>query len=94
MNRKNIATPLFAVIAIAATVYVGLSANSQPAHAGFFDSLVTSDWETKSTEKYTIDVHGFDLRAYEWTPTTAPNTTCIVTFSQAGPVGMQCVPRK
>ena len=60
------------------------------ASAGLFDSLATSDWETKKSDNYKLDAYGFDLRVYEWTPKGNPNVTCITAFGEKGSVGLQC----
>lgn len=60
------------------------------ANAGLFDSVATSDWETKKSDKYKLEAYGFDLRVYEWHPKGNPNVTCITAFSEKGPIGLQC----
>ena len=48
------------------------------AHAGLFDSMVTSGWSDKEVEsKYTMEVHGFDVRVYEWIPEENPNVRMV-----------------
>jgi len=78
--KKSIAV-IMAAIALAAT----------PVQAGLFDSMATSGWPNKVPEqKYTLDVYGFDVRVYEWTPKEDKNARCTAMFSQSGPVGIQC----
>lgn len=48
------------------------------AYAGMFDSIVTSGWSDKDvTSKYKLDVHGFDVRVYEWIPSDNPNARIV-----------------
>lgn len=74
---------LLIMAAVAATL-------ATTASAGLFDSMVTSDWETKESDNYKLDAYGFDLRVYEWTPNGNPNMTCITAFGEKGSVGLQC----
>ena len=60
------------------------------ANAGLFDSVATSDWETKKSDKYKLEAYGFDLRVYEWSPKGNPNIVCVTAFSEKGPIGLQC----
>jgi monoamine oxidase len=48
------------------------------AYAGLFDSVTTSGWDDKDvTTKYKLDVHGFDVRVYEWIPTNNPKARIV-----------------
>jgi len=92
----------FAALSVLAAITAGAAiagiatAFLQPteASAGIFDSLATADWKTVTSTRYKIDAYGYDVRAYEWTPETAPQTTCVMAFSESGPVGMQCFDKK
>lgn len=72
-----------------ATIALGVI-TATSANAGLFDSVATSDWKTKQSEKYKLEAYGYDLRVYEWTPNGNPNVTCITAFGDSGPVGLQC----
>ena len=74
---------LLIMAAVAATL-------ATTASAGLFDSMATSDWETKKSDKYKLEAYGFDLRVYEWTPIGNPNVTCVAAFGEKGAVGMEC----
>ena len=61
------------------------------AHAGLFSSLATSNWETRSTEKYKLDMHGFDARVYEFD--TKNGMKCVAVYSGGEQAGfqMECI---
>lgn len=67
---------------------------TQNAHAGLFDGAMTSNWETKGTVKYKLDMYGFDARAYEFETENGMN--CVAVFSGGTAQGwqMQCTPAK
>ncbi len=61
---------------IGATITAALLVGS--AQAGLFNSITTSGWDDKDvTSRYTLDVKGFDVRVYEWTPTANPNVRMV-----------------
>lgn len=64
------------------------------ANAGMF-SVMTGPKQTKNPKAaYTVETPGFNPRVYEFTPTTAPNYTCIALFSSSddsSTSSMQCV---
>lgn len=64
------------------------------AHAGLFDSAMTSDWKTKQTNKYKLEMYGFDGRAYEFD--TDNGMKCVAVFPGGDAKGwqMQCVSKK
>ena len=64
------------------------------AHAALFDSVMTSDWKTKETTKYKLDMYGFDARAYEFD--TDNGMKCVAVFPGGDAKGwqMQCLPKK
>lgn len=76
----------FALGAVAATVFF-----AQDAHAGLFDSIATGDWRTKPTDKYKLDMYGFDARAYEFR--TENGMKCVAVFAGGSQGGfqMQCI---
>ena len=47
-------------------VFILAALTATSAHAGMFDSAATSNWPTKPTKKYKLDVYGYDARAYEF----------------------------
>lgn len=61
------------------------------AHAGLLDSVMTNDWPTASTNKYKLDMYGFDARAYEFNTTNGMK--CIAVYSGGEQKGfqMQCI---
>lgn len=62
------------------------------AQAGLFDSAMTSGWEKKSTDKYKLEVYGWDVRAYEWTPKENPNWRCVFLAGNENSSGSACYP--
>lgn len=60
------------------------------ANAGMFDTLATSNWPTKPTTKYKIDVYGYDMRVYEWTPKDNPDVRCVFTAGNKNSSGTAC----
>ena len=62
----------------------------QIAHAGLLSSLRSSNWETKATTKYKIDVMNFDVRIYEWTPEENPNVRCVFAAGNQNSSGVSC----
>lgn len=90
-NYKNTLTKIGCAIGIPLGIIAGiLIATAQPAEAGLFDSMATSGWETRTSDKYKLEAYGFDLRVYEWVSKNDPNTMCTAVFGQTGPTGMQC----
>jgi hypothetical protein len=89
---KNVITN---IVGRAAYFALGVAAASvffmQDAHAGLFDSAMTSDWKTKETTKYKLDMYGFDARAYEFE--TDNGMKCVIVFPGGDAKGsaMQCV---
>jgi hypothetical protein len=78
-------------VTLAATVI--LASMFQNAHAGLFDSALTSDWTTKPTNKFKLDMYGFDARAYEFE--TDNGMRCVAVFPSGTAIGwqMQCLPK-
>lgn len=70
-------------LAIAATAALIASATT----AGAF---LTIDWEIIQTRQFKVAAYGADLRVYEWESPSDPDRICAASFSQKGPVGMQC----
>ena len=75
-------------------VIAGLLMVSGVAHAGLLDSLATGDWKTKETNRYKLDMFGFDARAYEFKTENGMN--CVAVFPGGSAKGwqMQCTPQK
>lgn len=75
-------------------VIAGLLLVSGAAHAGLIDSALTSDWKTKQTNKYKLDMYGYDGRAYEFD--TDNGMKCVAVFPGGTAKGwqMQCIPKK
>lgn len=69
-----------------------LAVSALSAHAGVWDSVATSDWPSKPTKKYKLDMYGFDARAYEFT--TDNGMRCVIVFpgGSAGGSQLQCLP--
>ena len=63
---------------------------TQIAHAGLISSFRSSNWETKPTTKYKIDVMNFDVRIYEWTPADNPNVRCVFAAGNQNSSGVSC----
>ena len=60
------------------------------AHAGLFSSAMTSDWPTKETKKYKLDMYGFDARAYEFKTENGMNCVAVFPGGEAKGWQMQC----
>lgn len=56
------------------------------------DSAATSNWPTKETKKYKLNMYGFDGRAYEFV--TDNGMRCVAVFPGGSAVGwqLQCLP--
>ena len=67
---------------------------SGTAHAGLLDSAMTSDWKTKETNRYKLDMYGWDARAYEFD--TDNGMKCVAVFPGGAAKGwqLQCLPKK
>ena len=74
------------IVAVAAVATLGV------AQAGMLDSVATSNWNTKPTVKYKLDMYGYDGRAYEFT--TDNGMRCVAVFPGGDAKGwqMQCLP--
>lgn len=61
-------------------------------HAGVWDSVATSDWPSKPTKKYKLEMYGFDARAYEFV--TENGMRCVAVFPGGSTSGWQlsCLP--
>lgn len=72
---------------------IGLMVLVTGANAGLLSSAMTSDWPTKPTKKYKLDVYGYDARAYEFD--TDNGMKCIMVFPGGDAKGwqMQCLPK-
>lgn len=73
-----------------AILLVTLSTHS---HAGLVSAIATSDWPTKPTTKYKLNMYGFDARAYEFT--TDNGMRCVAVFPGGSATGwqLQCLPK-
>ena len=77
MNRKTLIGMVIGSV-LTAGVLVG------SAQAGLFSSVMTSGWTNKEVNaKYTLEVHGFDARVYEWIPEDNPNVRMVFVASNA-----------
>jgi len=64
---------------------------STPAHAGMWDSLATSSWKDKKpSAQYKLDVHGYDVRVYEWIPEKNPRVRCVFVAGNKNSSGVSC----
>ena len=63
------------------------------ANAGLLSSVATSDWPSKPTKRYKLDVYGYDARAYEFE--TDNGMKCVMVFPGGSAVGwqMECLPK-
>lgn len=79
-------------------VFVMLCAMLVPvsqAHAGLWDSLATSGMPTDDVDhKYKLDVHGYNVRVYEWTPKENPNVSCVFLAGNENSSGVACYEKK
>lgn len=77
---------------IALTLASAISFGSATAHAGLIDSAMTADWPVKPTNKYKLNMYGFDARAYEFR--TDNGMRCVAVFPGGTAVGwqLQCLP--
>lgn len=73
-------------------VFILATLTATSAHAGMFDSAATSNWPTKPTKKYKLDVYGYDARAYEFQ--TDNGMKCVAVFPGGEAKGwqLQCLP--
>jgi len=69
---------------------VGCLILPQVAQAGLLSSIRSSNWETKDTVKYKIDVMNFDVRIYEWTPIGNKNIRCVFAAGNQNSSGVAC----
>lgn len=89
LTQKN--TVLAGVVVLAIIAVGGIAAYIK---ASFFESgsyLVTEGVEVEHS--YRLKVSGTDLRVYEWTPKTAPHTTCIFTSGEHK-ASLECLPKE
>lgn len=63
----------------------------QDAHAGLFGSAMTSDWKTKETTKYKLDMYGFDARAYEFDTDNGMQCVAVFPGGEARGWQMNCI---
>lgn len=65
---------------------------SLPANADILTAISTSSWPIKQTDKYKLDMYGYDARAYEFK--TNNGMKCVAVFPGGSAVGwqMQCLP--
>jgi hypothetical protein len=66
---------------------------STAANAGLISDMMTSDFEVRNPDaRYKVEVYGFDLRVYEFTPVTQPNHTCVFIASggSTNSIQMEC----
>jgi hypothetical protein len=77
---------LFKTIAV-----IGLATAQTLAHASLWDNAATSNWPTKPTKKYKLEMYGYNARAYEFT--TDHGLKCVAVFPGGSAQGwqLQCV---
>ena len=65
-----------------------------PAHADLWAWSKNSRLEPKDAiAAYRVPTLGLDVRVYEWSPKSSPDTVCVMAFGQTNPVGLQCFPK-
>jgi len=75
------------VLGGALTLAALVALSPMPAQA-FFGSF---NWPTIDPDTaYKIESSGSDVRVYEWESLTVPGKGCVMAFSKAGPVGLDC----
>jgi len=64
------------------------------ASAGLIDHLgmmaATAGQETRKTEAYKLNVIGFNVRVYEWTPKSSKTTRCVLVAGADNSTGVAC----
>lgn len=61
------------------------------ANAGLWDSIATSDFPVKeTTSHYKLDVYGYNVRVYEWTPENNPDVRCVFVAGSENSSGVAC----
>jgi hypothetical protein len=85
---KAYLTALVAIVLLTAAVSL---ITISTAHAGLFDSAMTSNWDTVESSHYKLDAYGYDARVYEWTPLDNPNMRCVFVASNESS-GVGCYP--
>jgi hypothetical protein len=66
----------------------------QPANANLWSAWKNGNLAARDTlSAYRVETPGFDVRTYEWIPVNAPRSVCLMSFSESGPVGLQCMDR-
>lgn len=96
MKRETIMNILGRIVYFALGFVTCLFVITNDAHAGLvgnaIDSAATSNWKTKETTKYKLNMYGFDARAYEFV--TDNGMKCVAVFPGGSAQGwqMQCTP--
>jgi hypothetical protein len=85
---KSYLTALLALILVTAAVSL---VTTSTAHAGLFDSAMTSNWDTVESSRYKLDAYGYDARVYEWIPLDNPGMRCVFVASNESS-GVGCYP--
>jgi len=50
----------------------------------------TTGQETRQTQAYKLDVLGFNVRVYEWTPKASKTTRCVLVVGADNSTGVAC----
>ena len=79
-----------AVFVIGLIIGTGLFFVPNNSHAGFLSGVSTSGWDTTESDHYKLEVNGFDLRVYEWTPNDNPNVRCVFVSGNTNSTGVAC----
>lgn len=74
-------------------IFVLMALVAGTANAGLLDAAATSNWPTKNTKKYKLEMYGYDARAYEFE--TDNGMKCVAVFPGGSAVGwqMECLPK-
>lgn len=78
------------LIAFVVTLVVGFIL-IEPANAGLWDSMATSNMPTQDSEhRYKVETYGYNVRVYEWTPKDNKNVRCVFVAGSENSSGVAC----
>jgi len=82
----------FMISAVSLMFAFGVLLYSAVTSAGLFSSMVTSDWETRSSVQYKLETYGYDSRVYEFDSKDG-SMHCVVMYSggEQGGMDMECI---
>lgn len=69
---------------------IGLAAAALIATQTQANIFANAGVERKEATLYAVEAKGSDVRVYEWSPESKPGFTCVMAFSNSGPVGLDC----